>query len=96
MQTIHNAAAKRGWLEFCNHPRDPVLPIVKEFYANLVSLDQHNIWVRDTLVPLDSRVKNAFYNLPAEINCEYAKLLDKLTLKKWNTIFTPLTIEGTS
>ncbi|KAH9770111.1 hypothetical protein KPL71_012262 [Citrus sinensis] len=25
VQTIHNAAAKRGWLEFCNHPRDPVV-----------------------------------------------------------------------
>ena len=43
VQTIHNAAAKRGWLEFCNHPRDHVLPVVKEFYANLVSPDQHNI-----------------------------------------------------
>ncbi|KAH9802189.1 hypothetical protein KPL71_001277 [Citrus sinensis] len=61
VQTIHNAAAKRGWLDFCNHPRDPVLPIVKEFYANL-----------------------------------YVKLLDKLTPKKWNTIFTTLTIEGAS
>ena len=35
VQTIHNVVAKRGWLEFCNHPRDHVLPIVKEFYANL-------------------------------------------------------------
>ena len=95
MQTIHNAAAKRGWLEFYNHPRDPVLPVVNEFYANLVSPDQHNIWVRNTLVPLDFRVINAFYNLPAEINCECAKLLDKLTTKKWNTIFTTLIIEGT-
>ena len=79
MQTVHNAAARRGWLEFCNHPRDPVLPVVKEFYTNLVSPGQHNIWVRNSLVPLDSRVINAFYNLPAEINCEYAKLLNKLT-----------------
>ena len=31
VQTIHNAVAKRGWLEFCNHPREPVLPVVKEF-----------------------------------------------------------------
>ena len=52
--------------------------------------------VRNTLVPLDSRVINAFYNLPAEINCEYAKLRDKLTPKSWNTIFTTLTIEGAS
>ena len=96
MQTIHNAAAKRGWLEFCNHPRDLVLPVVNKFYANLVSPDQHHIWVRNTLVPLDSYIINAFYNLPAEINCEYAKLRDKLTPKKWNTIFTTLTIEGAS
>ena len=39
LQTIHNAAAKRGWLEFCKHPRNLVLPVVKEFYANLVSPD---------------------------------------------------------
>ena len=96
MQTINNAVAKRGRLEFCNHPRDPVMPVVKEFYANLVSPYQHNIWVRNTLVPLDSRVINAFYNLPAEITCEYAKLHDKLTPKKWNTIFTTFTIEGAS
>ena len=96
VQTIHNAAAKQGWLEFCKHPRDHVLQVMKEFYANLVSPDQHNIWVRNTLVPLDSRVINAFYNLPAEITCEYAKLRDKLTQKKWTTIFTTLTIEGVS
>ena len=68
VQPKHNAARKRGWLEFCNHPQDPLLPVVKEFYANLVSPDQHNIWARNTLVPLDSRVINAFYNLPVEIN----------------------------
>ena len=37
VQTIHNTGAKHGCLEFCNHPRDHVLPVVKEFYANLVS-----------------------------------------------------------
>ena len=96
VQIIHNAIAKRGWLEFYNHPREHVLPVVKEFYANLVSPDQHNIWVRNIVVPLDFRVINTFYNLPAETNCEYAKLIDKLTPKKWNTIFTTLTIEEAS
>ncbi|KAH9763201.1 hypothetical protein KPL70_001079 [Citrus sinensis] len=87
---------KRGWLEFCNHPRDPVLPVVKEFYANLVSSSQHNIWVRNSLGLLDSRVINAFYNLPTEINYEYAQLLDKLTSQRWNKIFTTLIVEGAS
>ena len=93
---LYNAAAKRGWLEFYNHARDPVLPVVKEFYANLVSPGQHNIWVRNLLVSLDSRVIKAFYNLSAEINCEHAKLLDKLTPQRWNKIFTTLTVEGAS
>ena len=39
VQTIHNAAAKQGWLKFYNHPPDPMLPVVKEFYVNLVSPD---------------------------------------------------------
>ena len=39
VQTIHNAVAKHGWLEFCNQPQDLVLPVVNEFYANLVSPD---------------------------------------------------------
>lgn len=73
-----------------------MLPVVKVFYSNLVSLNQHNIWVRHTVVPLDYRVINAFYNLLAVITCEYAKLREKLTPKKWNTIFTNLTIEGAS
>ena len=34
--------------------------------------------------------------MSAEINCEYAKLLDKLTPQRWNTIFTTLTLEGAS
>ena len=96
MQTVHNTAAKCGWLEFCSHPRDPILLVVKEFYANLVSPCQHNIWVRNSLFPLDSRVINAFYNLPAEINYEYVELLDKLTPQRWNTIFTTLIVEGAS
>ncbi|KAH9753175.1 Endonuclease [Citrus sinensis] len=93
VQTIHNAVAKRGWLEFCNHPRDPVLPVVKEFYANLVSPDQHNIWVRNTLVLLDSRVINAFYNLPAEIAFSGVRLDARDEHVKNNGAFTARTIE---
>ena len=96
VQSLYAAAAKHGWLEFYNHTRDPVLPLVKEFYANLLSPGQHNIWVRNLLVPLDSRVINAFYHLPSEINCEYVKLLGKLTLQRWNKIFTTLTVKGAS
>ena len=96
MQSLYVAAVKYGWLEFCNHPRDPVSPLVKEFYANLLSPSQHNIWVRNSVVSLDSRVINSFYNLPSEVDCEYAKLLGNITPPKWNKIFKTLTTEGAS
>ena len=96
VQLLHTAATKRGSLEFCNHPRDLMLPLVKEFYANLLCSGQHNIWVRNSLVPLNSRVINAFYNLPSKTNCEYATLLGKLTPQWWNKIFTTLNVKGAS
>ena len=70
INTIYAAAANIGWLDFCTHPRDPVLPIVKEFYSNMLQQDQHTIMVRNVQVSLNSRVINAFYNLPSDIDYE--------------------------
>lgn len=33
---IFTAAAMRGWVKFCAHPRDPVLLIVKDLYSNML------------------------------------------------------------
>lgn len=60
IQTIYTAAVRRGWLEFCNHLRDPVLPLIKELYANLLRKDLRTVWERNNLVPFDPRVINAF------------------------------------
>ncbi|KAH9685728.1 hypothetical protein KPL70_014067 [Citrus sinensis] len=94
VQSLYNVVAKRGWLEFCNHPRDPVLPLVKEFYANLVSPGQHNIWVRNSLVPLDSRVINAFYNLPSEVNCELMPTTHTTTVSQEMLVLLYVIIRG--
>ncbi|KAH9781044.1 hypothetical protein KPL71_008308 [Citrus sinensis] len=75
-----HAAAEQRKLQLCE------IDELRDINLNLLLLQQCR----------DSRVINAFYNLPAEITCEYAKLREKLTPKKWNTIFTTLTIEGAS
>lgn len=46
MNNIHNTVARRGWVNFCSYPQDPIIPVVKEFYSNLLQQDQHNIFVR--------------------------------------------------
>ena len=80
MNNICTAIARRGWIEFCAYPRDPVLPIVKEFYLTMLQQDQHNIFVTQVQVPLDSRVINTFYNLPAIIDCEYLKFAQNMSI----------------
>ena len=71
INTIYVAVAKKGWLDFCTHPRDPVLQIVKEFYSNMLQQDQRTIMVKNVQVPLDLKVINAFYNLPFDMDFEY-------------------------
>lgn len=70
-----------------------MLPLVKEFYANMLRQDQCNIWVRNSLVPLDTHIINAYYNLPTNIEREYSKLIANLTDKIRQQILQTLTVE---
>lgn len=71
MSSIHTAVTRQGWLKFCSHPQDPIVPVVMVFYANMLQHDQRTIFVRQVQVPLDFRVINVFYDLPPMIECEY-------------------------
>ena len=72
-----------------------MVPIVKEFYANMLGQEKKTIWVRNALIRLDLRVINTFYNLPSDVECEYSKLIANMTDKTWNKVLKALTIEGT-
>lgn len=82
MNNIYTIVAWMGWLKFCAHFQDPIVPIVKEFYSNMLQRDQCNIFVRQVQVLLNSRIINAFYNLPPMIDCEYTKFIENMTVKK--------------
>lgn len=64
VQTIQAIIARWGWVDFCQHRMDPVVQIVKEFYANMLGQEQKTIWVRNSLTPLDPQVINAFTTCP--------------------------------
>lgn len=50
--------------------------------------------MRQIQVPLDSRVINAFHDLPIVINCEYTKFAENVTVKKQGEVFKTLTVQG--
>ena len=89
MNNIYNVVARRGWVKFCSNPHDPIVPIIKEFYPNLLQQNQHNIFVKQVQVPLDSRVINAFYDLPTAVECEYTQFAKNMMVKKWERLLKP-------
>ena len=45
-QFVAEVINQRGWRLFCTHPKDPCVPIVREFYSNLSSPNQTSVTVR--------------------------------------------------
>ena len=94
INNIYIVVARRGWIKFCAHPIDSVIPVIKEFYSNMLQQDQHNIFVWQVQVPLNSRVINVFYDLPPVIDCEYTKFTENMTVNRWGEVLKTFTIQG--
>lgn len=62
----------------------------------MLEAHQQNIWVRNFPVLLNSRVINAFYNFPSNVDRKYSKLISNVTTQKWNKVLKTLTINGGS
>lgn len=73
-----------------------MVPIVKEFYSNMMGQEHKMIWVRNSFISLDPRIINVFYTLPSDMECEYSKLIANMTNQTWNKVLKTLTVEGIS
>lgn len=58
---------------FCAQPEAAVIPVVKEFYANVVEHENGVAFCRGKRVPFDSHAINRFYNTPDIENDEYTQ-----------------------
>ena len=58
----------------------------------MLQQDHNNIFVRQVQVPLDSRVINAFYDLPTAVECEYTQFAENMTVKKQGKVFKTLIV----
>lgn len=71
---IHSVIAKHQWRQFCSHPTEAVVPIVREFYAHFAGDGQRTVYVRGVQVPIHKNVINQFYGLneAEDLHTEYA------------------------
>ena len=78
----------RKWEELVKHPEAAVVPVVREFYANVEEHRNYRAFVRGRWVPFDRTTINRHYNLPNIDNDEYERMLQDEV--NWETIMNAL------
>ena len=75
MDSVSYQVKKRKWEELVKHPKAAVVPLVREFYANME--EHRNFWVfmRGKMGSFDRTTINKYYNLPNIDNDGYEHML---------------------
>ncbi|PON57261.1 hypothetical protein PanWU01x14_175250, partial [Parasponia andersonii] len=60
---ITDVITQHNWKLFGAHPKDPSVPLVHEFCANLIDLEEDTMYVRGVQVPLSEEAINAILGL---------------------------------
>ena len=74
----------RKWKELVKHPEAAVVPLVREFYANMKEHRNFRVFVRGKIVPFDRTTINRYYKLSNIVNDEYERMLEGSI--NWDTI----------
>ena len=75
MDSVSKQVKNRKWEELVKHPEAVVVPVVREFYANVEEHRNYRVFVRGRWVPFDQTTINRHSNLPKINNDEYEHML---------------------
>ena len=75
MDSVSKIVKNRKWEKLVKHPEATVVPVVREFYANVEEHRNFRVFVRGRWVPFDQTTINRHYNLPNINNDEYERML---------------------
>ncbi|PON66208.1 hypothetical protein PanWU01x14_110740, partial [Parasponia andersonii] len=78
---IVDVIIQHNWQLFCTHPKDPIVPLVREFYANLTNLEEDTVYVRGVQVPLSMEAINTIFGL-GDLVDEYSEFVENIIESK--------------
>ena len=73
--TITANIRERKWDNFCAQPQAAIVPVVREFYANVPEHHHRMVFVRGKQVGFSGHAINVFFNLPDIENDDYTAFL---------------------
>ena len=88
VDSVSYQVKKRKWEELVKHPEAAVVPVVREFYANMEEHRNFQVFVRGKMVPFDRTTINQYYILPNIDNDGYEHMLQGSI--NWETIMNAL------
>ena len=66
------------WSKFAVHPYNPIVPLVREFYTNILTVNQTFSMVQGIEVSFSASSINMHFGLPDVVN-EYSTLLETIS-----------------
>ena len=79
------------WRRFTSHPQDPVVPLVREFYSNILTGAQSFSMVRGVKVSFSASTINMHYGLEDVVD-EYDHLLESVFVEELNSILSTISV----
>ena len=91
---VFSAISVHQWKTFALHPQNPIVPLVRELYSNILTGAHTFSMVRGTKVSFSAASINLHFGLE-DLEDEFGPLLDSLSMEELTKILHYLTIEGT-
>ena len=80
------------WKRFASHPQDLVVPLVREFYSNILTGAQTFSLVKGVKLSFSASTINMHWGLD-DVDDDYSPLLDSISIDELNLILGSMTIE---
>ena len=92
---VANIIRVHKWKSFAAHPSNPILPLVREFYSNIITPDQTFSMVRGIKVSFSAPSINMHFNLE-DCDDKFSDMLDSLGGDELERVLHSVTVEGTN
>lgn len=90
---ISDVIILRHWQAFCHHPIDPIVSLVKEFYANLQTQGQSTVFVRQVDIPFTSDHINTVLGIHNQED-EFVDLGTNITEEQLDVVLRTIAVPG--
>ena len=92
---VANIIRIHKWRTLAAHPSNPILPLVREFYSNIITPDQTFSMVRGVKVSFSAPSINLHFNLE-DFDDKFSDMLDSVGGEELEKVLKSVSIEGTN